>query len=59
MLNNDWKDPSWKNVKNLRNGLDADERDRREQVFGANTIEIEQKPIPQLLVEEVSLFQNQ
>ena len=54
MLNNGWKDPLWKKVKNLRNGLDADERDRREQVFGANVIEIEQKSIPQLLVGEVS-----
>lgn len=58
MLNNDWKDPLWKNVKSLRNGLDADERDRREQVFGANAIEIEQKSIPQLLVGEVSLSQK-
>lgn len=38
----------------MRSGLDADERDSREQIFGSNTIEILQKTIPQLLVDEVS-----
>lgn len=54
MLTNGWKDPLWKNVKSLRAGLDTEEKDRREQVFGSNVIEIEQKSIPQLLVDEVS-----
>lgn len=53
-LINGWKDPSWTNAKIMRSGLDADERDSREQIFGNNTIEILQKTIPQLLVDEVS-----
>ncbi|KAF3019501.1 hypothetical protein E8E15_003598 [Penicillium rubens] len=51
-LINGWKDPSWTNAKVMRSGLDADERDSREQIFGSNAIEIEQKTIPQLLVDE-------
>lgn len=38
----------------MRGGLDADERDSREQLFERNAIEIEQKTIAQLLVDEVS-----
>lgn len=38
----------------MRSGLDADERDSREQIFGSNDIEIDAKTIPQLLVDEVS-----
>lgn len=49
-----WKDPLWTNVKVMRNGLDADERDSREQVFGQNLIGIEEKSVAQLLVDEVS-----
>lgn len=48
-----WKDPSWTNTKTLRTGLDAEERDYREQVFGANVIDIQQKSIPQILIDEV------
>ncbi|KAJ9203835.1 hypothetical protein DTO164E3_2189 [Paecilomyces variotii] len=47
-----WKDPLWTNVKVMRNGLDADERDSREQVFGQNLIGIEEKSVAQLLVDE-------
>lgn len=50
-----WKDPMWTNVKVMRAGLDADDRDSREQVFGKNAIDIQQKPVLQLLVDEVSL----
>ena len=53
VLCSDWKDPNWTNVKSIRAGLDSDERHRREQVFGKNAIEIEEKSIPQLLVDEV------
>ena len=38
----------------MRDGLDADDRDSREHVFGKNVIDIQQKSIPQLLVDEVS-----
>jgi cation-transporting ATPase 13A2 len=56
VLNNDWWDPQWTDVKALREGLDSEERDPRDQVFGKNMIEIEQKPIGQLLLDEVSLI---
>ena len=53
VLCSDWKDPTWTDVRSIRNGLDSEERHRREQVFGKNQIEIEQKSIPQLLINEV------
>lgn len=53
VLCSNWKDPSWTDVKSIRAGLDSDERHRREQIFGKNQIDIRQKPIPQLLVDEV------
>ncbi len=53
MLGNGWKDPGWTDVRTLRAGLDGDEKANRLVVFGKNSIEIEQKPIPQLLVDEV------
>jgi len=63
VLNNDWWGPQWTSVKALREGLDAEERDPRDQVFGKNMIEIQQKTIPELLLDEVgpykSAFPNQ
>ena len=53
VLCSDWKDPNWTDVKSIRAGLEGDERQRREQLFGLNQIEIEQKSIPQLLIDEV------
>lgn len=53
-LINGWKDHSWTSAKAMRGGLDADERDSREQIFGKNNINIQQKNIPQLLMDEVS-----
>lgn len=52
LLVNGWKDPRWTNVKDIRGGLDANERDSREQVFGQNLIDVQQKSIPQLLLDE-------
>lgn len=54
VLCSDWKDPKWIDVKSIRAGLDSDERHRREQVFGTNQIDIQQKSILQLLVDEVN-----
>lgn len=51
-----WEDPNWKRVRAVRAGLDTDEKDERENVFGANIIDIEQKSIFQLLVDEVSRY---
>ncbi|KAK6952288.1 hypothetical protein Daesc_006823 [Daldinia eschscholtzii] len=50
---NGWKDPAWTRVRALRAGIDGEEKDHRERVFGTNLIDIEQKSIPQLLVDEV------
>ena len=55
-LNNSWWDPQWTNVKALRAGLDSEEREPRDSVFGKNVIEIQQKSIPQLLLDEVCMF---
>ena len=52
VLNNNFKDPTWKEVRSIRSGLDSDERHKRGQVFGKNLINIEQKTIPQLLFDE-------
>lgn len=53
-LINGWKDPAWTNARAMRTGLDADERDSREQIFGQNVIDIQQKTAPQLLIDEVN-----
>lgn len=53
VLSSNWKDPSWTDVKSIRVGLDGDERHQREQVFGMNLIDIQQKSVPQLLIDEV------
>jgi cation-transporting ATPase 13A3/4/5 len=49
-----WKDPQWSNVKTIRDGIDTDDKDHREIVFGKNLINIEEKTVPQLLMDEVS-----
>ena len=53
VLNSGWKDPAWTDVKSMRIGLDNDERLKREKVFSMNLIDIRQKSIPKLLVDEV------
>lgn len=50
-----WKDPTWTNTQLMRAGLDADERDNRELVFGQNLIDVQQKSMSQLLVDEVRI----
>lgn len=58
ILNNSWWDPQWIGAKELRVGLDLDERGMRDQVFGKNMIEIQAKSVLQLLLDEVSLHQS-
>ncbi|KAF3002795.1 hypothetical protein E8E14_001829 [Neopestalotiopsis sp. 37M] len=48
-----WKDPNWTSVRTLRAGIDGEEKEQREYVFGSNLIDIEQKSSFQLLVDEV------
>ncbi|PQE16569.1 p-type atpase protein [Rutstroemia sp. NJR-2017a BBW] len=52
VLCNSWKDPAWTDVRSVRPGIDGDEKENRELVFGKNLIDIKQKSIPQLLVDE-------
>lgn len=58
LLMSGWKDPMWTNAKVMRAGLDTEVRDSRELIFGKNLIEIQQKSVPQLLVDEVSIAQT-
>lgn len=52
-LSNGWKDPLWTDVIAVREGVDSEEKSNRELVFGSNLIDIEQKSIFRLLVDEV------
>lgn len=49
---NAWKDPAWTNPEAIRGGIDTEDKEKRECVFGRNIIDIEQKSIGQLLVDE-------
>lgn len=53
VLSSGWKDPDWTDAHAARTGLDTDEKNIREILFGRNLIDIEQKPTGQLLVDEV------
>lgn len=53
LLGSSWKDPSWQNVRSVRSGLDLEEKDDRQRVFGKNLIDIESKSVAQLLTDEV------
>lgn len=52
-LSSGWKDPLWTDVVAIREGVDSEEKSHRELVFGSNLIDIEQKSIFRLLVDEV------
>ncbi|KAF8477462.1 P-type ATPase-like protein [Kalaharituber pfeilii] len=52
LLNNSWKDPSWINMKKLRQGIEGGDKDYRSLVFGKNVIDIEEKSVTQLLIDE-------
>jgi cation-transporting ATPase 13A2 len=56
ILNNSWWDPQWTGAMELRVGLDLEDRDMRDQVFGKNMIEIQAKSVLQLLLDEVSPY---
>ncbi|CCU77440.1 cation-transporting ATPase [Blumeria hordei DH14] len=53
ILNNSWKDPAWTDVKSVRAGIAGDKKETRESVFGKNLIDIKNKPLMQLLIDEV------
>lgn len=52
-LSNGWKDPLWTDIAAVKEGVDSEEKANRELVFGSNLIDIEQKSIFRLLVDEV------
>lgn len=52
VLTNTWKDPTWTDTERVRAGIDSEEKETREQVFGPNAIDIEQKSTSQLLIDE-------
>jgi hypothetical protein len=51
-LMSNWRDPSWRNLKDVLDGLEGDTRDARAGLFGENIIDIEEKPIFKLLIDE-------
>jgi cation-transporting P-type ATPase 13A2 len=56
VLSSGWKDPEWTDTHLVRSGLDSDEKAIREILFGGNLIDIEQKSVGQLLIDEVGAF---
>ncbi len=56
LLCNGWKDPVWTDVRAIRAGVDSEEKSHRDVVFGGNLIDIEQKSMFRLLVDEVSIL---
>ncbi|KAG7289017.1 hypothetical protein NEMBOFW57_005378 [Staphylotrichum longicolle] len=53
LISTGWKDPLWSNVREIRSGIDSEEKTHRDVVFGSNLIDIEQKSVFRLLVDEV------
>ncbi|KAL9048846.1 MAG: hypothetical protein Q9162_007517 [Coniocarpon cinnabarinum] len=53
VVNNSWKDPAWSELETVRAGIGTDEKESRDQIFGKNVIDIEEKPLGALLVDEV------
>ncbi|KAK0259419.1 hypothetical protein B0A54_02868 [Friedmanniomyces endolithicus] len=52
VLGNTWKDPNWTDVAAVREGIDTEEAENRERIFGTNEIDIKQKTTGQLLLDE-------
>ena len=52
VLGNTWKDPTWTDITAVRAGIDSDEQETRERIFGQNVIDIEMKSTMQLLLDE-------
>ena len=52
VLGGNFKDPSWTDIVSVKVGLDEEMRLQKEKVFGKNAIDIEEKSVPALLVDE-------
>lgn len=55
VMSTGWRDPAWTNVRAVRPGLNSEEKAMRKVIFGNNLIDIEQKPMGQLLLDEAGL----
>ncbi|KAG0347027.1 hypothetical protein BG004_000252 [Podila humilis] len=53
MQNSQWKDPTWSTVASCERGLSREQHQERAMVFGQNMIDVEEKTVGQLLVQEV------
>ncbi|KAF9206414.1 hypothetical protein BGZ49_002505 [Haplosporangium sp. Z 27] len=53
MQNSYWKDPDWSNAVNCERGIGRETYQERTMVFGQNIIDVQEKTIGQLLVQEV------
>nr|CAG8510149.1 13919_t:CDS:10 [Entrophospora candida] len=53
LQNSYWKDPSWVSTKLLKNGITRDTHNAREIIFGSNLIDIQEKSVYKLLLDEV------
>ena len=53
VMGGNFRDSSWDDIRTMKEGVDNEDRVQREQVFGPNVIDIEQKPVATLLFEEV------
>lgn len=51
--NSNWYDIHWLNIKNLREGCSQQLYEQRTEIFGDNSIQIQEKSIGQLLLDEV------
>ncbi|CCE78473.1 Piso0_001096 [Millerozyma farinosa CBS 7064] len=51
--NGNWYDIHWLNLKNTKDGISETTHKSRSQIFGKNDIIIDEKSVPQLLVDEV------
>ncbi|KAF9372781.1 hypothetical protein CPB97_001011, partial [Podila verticillata] len=53
MQSSHWKDSTWTNIANCERGLAREQHQERMMVFGQNMIDVEEKTVGQLLVQEV------
>ncbi|KAG0049967.1 hypothetical protein BGZ83_005235 [Gryganskiella cystojenkinii] len=53
MQNSQWKDPDWSNTANCERGIGRETHQERTMVFGQNLIDVQEKTVSQLLVQEV------
>ncbi|KAF9933570.1 hypothetical protein FBU30_005213 [Linnemannia zychae] len=53
MQNSKWKDPEWSSIANCDRGIGRETQQERAMVFGQNVIDVKEKTVGQLLVQEV------